>query len=143
LTAELSALRQDNGPANQFRASNHPERSDLGCVGGKYEIKPARRKTSPRSTISWNADRASFEIVETNPMEVSPGVFLTIKDTDVGKQQISGWLYIEAEHRTMWLRGQSVLNPIGFYNSSDARQKRGRDHSSDERQRGRLRFDVA
>jgi uncharacterized coiled-coil protein SlyX len=64
-------------------------------------------------------DRSDFEIREDHMNEVAPGVFLTIKDTNVGKQQISGWLYLESEHRFVYLKNHGLLEPITVYGVFD------------------------
>ena len=60
-------------------------------------------------------DRHDFEIREDRASEVVPGVLLTIKDTNVGRQEISGWLYLENEHRVVYLKNQGLLQPITVY----------------------------
>jgi uncharacterized protein YoxC len=60
-------------------------------------------------------DRHDFEIREDFASEVLPGVLLTIRDTNVSRQEISGWLYLENEHRVIYLKNQGLLQPITVY----------------------------
>lgn len=60
-------------------------------------------------------DRHDFEIREDHASEVLPGVLLTIRDTNVGRQEISGWIYLENEHRVVFLKNHGLLQPITIY----------------------------
>ena len=53
--------------------------------------------------------------------EVAPGIFLTVRDTDVERQQINGWLQISEDGRTVWLRDQSARKVMIFATTHDER----------------------
>jgi hypothetical protein len=60
-------------------------------------------------------DRHDFEVHEDRVVELVPGVLLTIKDTNVGRQEISGWIYLENDRRVIYLKNQGLLQPITVY----------------------------
>lgn len=64
-------------------------------------------------------DRHDFEIHENRASEVAPGIHLTIRSTNVGRQQISGWVYMENEHRVVFLKNHGLLEPITVYGVHD------------------------
>lgn len=70
-------------------------------------------------TNKLDRDRVDFEIHEDHVSEVAPGVFLTIKDTNVHRQQINGWVYVQSEHRVVYLKNHGLLEPITVYGVFD------------------------
>jgi hypothetical protein len=63
--------------------------------------------------------RRDFEVSEDQAREVIPGVHMTISHTDVEHQQVSGWLYLQNEHRVLWLKNHGLLRPITVYGVDD------------------------
>ena len=59
--------------------------------------------------------RHDFEVHEDNVVEIVPGVLLTIRDTNVGRQEISGWIYLENDRRVVYLKNHGLLQPITVY----------------------------
>jgi chaperonin cofactor prefoldin len=60
-------------------------------------------------------DRHDFEIHEDRVVEVVPGVLLTIRDTNVSRQEVSGWIYLENDRRVVYLKNHGLLQPITVY----------------------------
>lgn len=60
-------------------------------------------------------DRHDFEVREDNVVELVPGVLLTIRDTNVGRQEVSGWVYLENDRRVVYLKDHGLLQPITVY----------------------------
>ena len=65
--------------------------------------------------------RIDFEVSKDRTEEVVPGIYLTIKRTDVGRQQVNGWLQIASDGRFVWLTGAGAQNPIPFSSRGDDR----------------------
>ena len=65
--------------------------------------------------------RIDFEVSKDRTEEVVPGIYLTIKRMDVGRQQVNGWLQIASDGRFVWLTGAGAQNPIGFSGRGDER----------------------
>jgi hypothetical protein len=68
-----------------------------------------------------NRNRIDFEVSRNKTQEVAPGIFLTVRDTNVERQQINGWLQISADGRTVWLRDQSAQKAMIFTTKHDER----------------------
>jgi len=60
-------------------------------------------------------DRHDFEVHEDRVVEIVPGVLLTIRSTNVGRQEVSGWIYLENDRRVIYLKNQGLLQPITVY----------------------------
>jgi len=73
----------------------------------------------PADTV--NRNRIDFELSRNKTQEVAPGIFLTVRDMNVERQQINGWLQISAEGRTVMLRDQRANKPMVFTTKRDER----------------------
>jgi len=101
-----------------------PQRESPETVGAPS--KPEPRLQNVRSNTRLLADavdrnRIDFEVSRNKTQEVAPGIFLTVRDTDVERQQINGWLQISEDGRTVWLRDQSAQKVMIFATTHDER----------------------
>ena len=58
--------------------------------------------------------RVNFRVNNTHTRELAPGILLGVTATDPARKRASGWLWVSAEHRTIWLRNQAALQPISL-----------------------------
>src|SRR5262249_5504412 len=65
--------------------------------------------------------RIDFEVSKNKSDLLVDGVILTIRKTNVGKQQVDGWLQIVGDGRFVWLREAGAQHPIAFASTKDAR----------------------
>lgn len=66
-------------------------------------------------------ERVGFEVSKDLSSEVAPGIHLTIKQTDVARQTVNGWVQLVPEARTLWVTNQKVQQPMIFYTQQDSR----------------------
>jgi hypothetical protein len=60
-------------------------------------------------------DRVDFELAKGQTQEIAPGVTLRISGTNTMYQRFRGSLWLLQDHRTLWLRDQSVYQPVRFF----------------------------
>jgi len=115
---ELALMRQDttNEFANvrsQIPADTTPDVANLRAAVDRDQVSIA--------TLADKMDRnrSDFEVSQGQAREVAPGILMTIKATDVGRQEVSGWLYLQNEHRFVYMKDQGLMRPITIYGSSD------------------------
>jgi flagellar basal body-associated protein FliL len=60
-------------------------------------------------------ERVDFELTKGQTKELIPGVTLRISGTDPAYQRYRGSLWLLQDRRTLWLRGQSVHEPVRFF----------------------------
>ena len=72
---------------------------------------------------SINRTRVDFRLPNNHTQEVSPGIFLTVRSTNVELQQIDGWLQVAEDGKTVWLRNQSAEKVVTFATKRDARNR--------------------
>ena len=65
--------------------------------------------------------RIDFEVSKNKADKLVDGVILTVSKTNVGKQQVEGWLHIVGDGRFVWLRDAGAQHPIEFASAKDDR----------------------
>jgi hypothetical protein len=118
-----SELTQVNN-AQEDVPSVQAKRESPGTVGGSSNPDRTSQNGSwniPLLADAVNRNRIDFEIPRNKTEEVAPGIFLTVRDTDVERQQITGWLQISEDGRTVWLRDQSAEKVMIFKTTHDER----------------------
>ena len=66
-------------------------------------------------------ERVTFEVSKDRSSEVAPGIHLTIKQTDVARQTVDGWVQLVPDARTLWVSNQKIQQPMIFYTQQDSR----------------------
>ncbi len=129
LQSDLAAVRQELAG---FREANAQQWSQLGQIqeaqastqnevsGLQAETRSNQRKVD---ALSYQVDRqhVGFEVSRDRSQEVVSGVYLTIKQTNVARQQVGGWIQIAADGRFVWLEDISAQQPVSFAARNDER----------------------
>ena len=98
-------------------------RQELASVRENYARELAglrEQQTSNQRQISTinnllSTDEVDFEITKNQEEELVPGVSLHLTKTDIQHQSYQGWIWLAANRRTIWVRGQGVQRPVVFY----------------------------
>ncbi|HUO31581.1 MAG TPA: class D sortase [Bryobacteraceae bacterium] len=56
--------------------------------------------------------RVDFEVAGHHSREIAPGILFGMSTADATARQASGWVWVESEHRTIWLRNQAANAPV-------------------------------
>jgi hypothetical protein len=99
LKQDISAVREENG-------------RDLSGVRQQEEI-----NSRDFSALSRKLDREriDFELAKGQTKELLPGISLRIRGMDPAYQRYHGALWLLQDRRTVWLRDQSVHEPVRFF----------------------------
>jgi len=118
LRGELESVKQETSAQVSVVRSEIPPDStqDVASLRAAAERDRARFAALVNRT---DRDRSDFEVGEGQASEVVPGILMTIKSTDVGRQEVSGWLYLQHERRFVHLKNQGLLRPVTVYGSAD------------------------
>jgi hypothetical protein len=118
LRGELSVLRHDTTTEIATVRSQIPADASQDVATLRTAVD---RNEAGIASLANRLDRArsDFEVSEGQAREVVPGVLMTIKATNVTRQQVSGWLYLQNEHRFVYLKDQGLMRPITVYGASD------------------------
>lgn len=68
-------------------------------------------------------ERVSFEVPKGHSRELAPGISMGLTGTDVPFHRVNGWMWFLPDRRTIWLRGQSVQEPVIFYGLEDGKKR--------------------
>jgi hypothetical protein len=118
----------------QVESEQSGQRSQLARVEGelRQQITSAREETGRdlsgvHQQVDNNArnldslsqqldrERVDFEVVRGRTTELAPGVSLQISGTNNQYQRFRGSLWLLQDRRTLWLRDESVHQPVRFY----------------------------
>ena len=102
LKQDILAVREENG-------------RDLAGVRQQEET-----NASGVSALSQKLDREriDFELAKGQTKELVPGVSLRIRGMNPAYQRYHGALWLLQDHRTVWLRDQSVNEPVRFFHKN-------------------------
>jgi uncharacterized coiled-coil protein SlyX len=119
--AKMEALRQDLANTRQETALQfatvkstipHDAMPDVATLKNAVDRNDAGISSLANKI---DRDRHDFEVHEDRVVEIVPGVLLTIRNTNVGRQEISGWIYLENDRRVIYLKNHGLLQPITVY----------------------------
>ena len=114
LRSELADTRQET--AQQFAAVKSGIPQDAMPTVAALQTAVHKNEAGITSLATrMDRSRHDFEVHEDNVIEIVPGVLLTIRDTNVGRQEVSGWIYLENDRRVVYLKNHGLLQPITVY----------------------------
>jgi hypothetical protein len=120
-TARMESLRQDLSNTRQETSLQFATVKSAIPNDATKDVAILRnavdRNEAGLSTLAnkIDRDRHDFEVREDRVIEIVPGVLLTIRSTNVGRQEVSGWIYLENDRRVIYLKNQGLLQPITVY----------------------------
>ena len=116
LQDELATARSSQSAQTPAaRVDSHPSTAETPTP------RPSERRQNNIPAITNQADRdlRGFEITTEQANEVVPGVLLTVKETNVDRQEVNGWVYLQEQHRFVWLKNHGLRQPITVYDTRD------------------------
>ena len=100
---EIASLRQSSD--NQFAGLNrHIEGSDGAVAAIEHQL---------------DRQKIDFEVAKNRDTELTPGVALKVTETNVRRQQFSGWIQLLPEARYLWVNEHGIQQPVAFYRQPD------------------------
>ena len=67
----------------------------------------------------FNRKQVEFQLTDNKTTRVAPGIFLGIRNANIGKQEVDGTLQLAAESRMFKIRGLGIQKPMSLYASGD------------------------
>jgi hypothetical protein len=123
LQTEITGLRQQLASAQQKNEAQLSElqnaaKSETGRVNNQFST-----QTNRLNALNDQVDRkrVAFDLPNNQTKEIAPGIYVTVKRTDVGHQQVDGWMQLATEGRIVWIRGLSAQNALTFVTRADSR----------------------
>jgi chaperonin cofactor prefoldin len=67
--------------------------------------------------------RVDFEVTKNHSRELTDGISLGVTGTDPMHRNASGWMWVLADRRTVWLKNQNAQTPVVFYGVRDGQKR--------------------
>lgn len=111
--AQHSQLARVEGALQQQIASTREE-TGRDFSGVQQSVDDNARKLNALSQ-QLDRERIAFEVKKGQTTELVPGVTLQVSGTNDRYQRFRGSLWLLQDRRTLWLRDESVNQPVRFY----------------------------
>jgi hypothetical protein len=119
---DLEAMRQTTAQqTSQVHLIEQAQQSTQNEVSGLQNRMLSSQNRVDALSHQVDRRRIDFEVSKDRTDEIVPGIYLTIRRTDVGQQQVNGWLQIASDGRFLRLSGTGAQHPIAFSSRSDER----------------------
>jgi len=114
-------IRQTNQITNQISQLEQAHQSTRSDVSGLDRRLSSNQTAVSALSYQVGRKRTDFELKNGRTLQVVDGIYVTIKNTDVERQRVDGWVQIASDGRIVWLRGEGAQNAIDFSSRADAR----------------------
>ena len=124
LTKSIQAIqsRVAGLESNQREASGHVSQLESQIDGLKRELAAMHEEaTTAAGEISQLRKRVEFELTNNKTTEIAPGIYLGIRNANIGKQEVDGTLQLAAESRMFKIRSLGIQKPMSLYASGETR----------------------
>jgi predicted nucleic acid-binding Zn-ribbon protein len=123
LHQEMAAMQQQNAEqVNELRQStqDNVNRIDkqVGTVNNQV-ITHGNKITALSDQVG--RERITFELASGKTAQIAPGIYVTVKHTDVAHQKVDGWMQLAGDGRILWMHGLGAQEAFTFVTRSDNR----------------------
>ena len=127
--SDLAGVRQELAEArdaeavqgNRLSEVDQAQNSIRGNVASlKLQIENGQDRMDELSS-EVDRQRIDFEVSKNKSDQLVEGITLTVRKTNVGKQEVEGWLHIVNDGRIVWIHDAGAQHPIAFASSKDSR----------------------
>ena len=66
--------------------------------------------------------KLDFSLTEKHSRQLAPGISFGVTTTDASAGTVNGWMWVMPDRRTIWVRNQSVQDPIFFTQDGNTRE---------------------
>jgi sortase A len=83
----------------------------------------AKPETASKPGHVEHHDRIGFDVGRDHSRQLAPGIWFGVTDMNPEARRINGWMWLMPDRRTIWLRDQSIDNPVVFYSMRDGKRR--------------------
>jgi hypothetical protein len=122
LQKELATMREESSAANaRIKELNEAQQSSTRNLSGLNE-----RFVSSQTALNTLANRVDrkridFDVANRDAKQIAPDIYLTLRRTDAGKQEVDATLKVGTDGGNLPIRGQGIRKPVLFYGSEESR----------------------
>ncbi len=119
---DLESVREMNtqlaNHLTQIRQEQQFARNEVSSLQNRVQVNQDR---VDGLTYQVDRRRVDFELLKDRTDEVAAGIYLTINNTDVSRQQVDGWVQVSRDGRIIWLQDAGVQHPVAFSSQGEER----------------------
>ncbi len=130
LHQEIASLQQQN--AERLSDLRQATQSDVDAISSRMTTMNNQVTTMNNQVIAHanrlvavsnqiDRERVVFEVSIDKTQLVAPGIYVTLKHTDVAFQKVDGWMQLADEGRILWIRGLGLQQALTFVTRADDR----------------------
>ena len=128
LQQELSQVRGEVARQSEELAATRRQMDGNSASTGQQIASLQQTEQRDRNDVDRIAsglavERVGFEVPKGHSRELAPGISMGLTGTDVPFHRVNGWMWFLPDRRTIWLRGQSVQEPVIFYGLEDGKKR--------------------
>jgi len=123
---DMTSMQQQNAQKlSELQEAKQATQADMNTVNSQVTtinnqvITHANRLNAISNQMG--RDRVAFEVFNNRTQQVAPGIYVTVKHTDVAHQRVDGWLQLADEGRIFWIRGLGSQETFQFVTRTDNR----------------------
>jgi DNA repair exonuclease SbcCD ATPase subunit len=122
LKLELASVREQSSASTE-QISKLQEAQQAGTAALSSLDQRMNSNQTALDSLATRVDRKRFDFQVPNRRteQIVPGIYLTVKHTDTGKQQVDATLELGADSRVLTIHAQGIHKPAVFYTSTDDR----------------------
>jgi len=121
--AEQLAIRQSEDLGQVRRQMEESQSSESEQVAALERDEERDRSNLDAVSARVAVQKIPFEAGKNHTRDVGEGIWLTIDNTDTMYRQVSGRMWVAADHRNIWLHNQSAQEPVVFYGYEDGKKR--------------------
>lgn len=122
LKRELATMHEEATTAaekiSQLQTEQQNRVNDVSRIDQKIG---SHQTTLDSFSNRFNRKQVEFQLTDNKTTEVAPGIFLGIRNANIGKQEVDGTLQLAAESRMFKIRGLGIQKPMSLYASGETR----------------------
>jgi sortase A len=70
-----------------------------------------------------HSGRIGFNVPKDHSRQLAPGIWFGVTGTDAASHQLTGWMWLMPDRRTIWLRNHRADEPVVFYSIRDGKRR--------------------
>jgi predicted nucleic acid-binding Zn-ribbon protein len=120
LQRELALMRQESSTAvDRIKQIQEDDQTRAGALSNLNQKMASQQTAIDSISNRIESKRVDFEVKNRINLEIVPGISLTIRSMNAGRQEVEGTLTIAK--KTIPIRQHGVQTPIVFYNEGESR----------------------
>ena len=122
LQKELATMREEASASSaRIKELTDAQQSSSRDLSGLNDRVAAGQTALNTLANRVDRKRVDFDVANRDAKQIAPDIFLTLRRTDAGRQEVDATLKIGADGGSLPIRAQGIRKPVLFYGSEEGR----------------------